>query len=507
MLMGVMLTGLMGACTHYGWPLSARARSARILSRALALLAALVTVPAMADEALDDSLRALIKKHNLSGKAAFSESHPALKDPSVLLGRELFFSKVLSGDNDAACASCHHPFMAGGDALSLAVGVAANEPDRLGLGRTFDWQSRGAKDPHAAAGPNVPRNSPTIINVGLYQKTVFHDGRLEQRRFGSIRSPESVRDQGRDLMAVQARLPVVAEDEMQGYRLLRFATPDRVRDTLVERLREDWPERFAHAFGDAKAGPESVTYERIELALSDYQRSFVLIDNPWFNYVAGDREAIGVSAKRGARDFLSSKSEGGLGCAACHQGDFFTDEKFHAAGFPQIGRGIKRPAAGYGNETQRDGTDGGRWEVTRRSRDRYAFRTPSLLNVTTTAPYAHAGTHATLEDLIAYHLDPPTGAAAFDFSLQHLPQFKNRTINYPKARAETAAAVAAWRTTGITPQALSPERMRDLVAFLQTLTDPCITSRPCMEPWMPDAGAVVEGRLDAIIDPQQLVAR
>ena len=63
MLMGVMLTGLMGACTHYGWPLSARARS-QILSQALALLAALVTVPAMADEALDDSLRALIKKHN-----------------------------------------------------------------------------------------------------------------------------------------------------------------------------------------------------------------------------------------------------------------------------------------------------------------------------------------------------------------------------------------------------------------------------------------------------------
>ena len=47
------------------------------------------------------------KKHNLSAKAAFSESHPALKDPSVLLGRELFFSRVLSGDNDAACASCH----------------------------------------------------------------------------------------------------------------------------------------------------------------------------------------------------------------------------------------------------------------------------------------------------------------------------------------------------------------------------------------------------------------
>ena len=202
----------------------------------------------------------------------------------------------------------------------------------------------------------------------------------------------------------------------------------------------------------------------------------MLIDNPWFNYVAGDREAIGVSAKRGARDFLSSKSEGGLGCAACHQGDFFTDEKFHAAGFPQIGRGIKRPAAGYGNETQRDGTDGGRWEVTRRSRDRYAFRTPSLLNVTTTAPYAHAGTHATLEDLIAYHLDPPTGAAAFDFSLQHLPQFKNRTINYPKARAETAALLRHGVQRASPRKRCHPTRMRDLVAFLRTLTDPCITA-------------------------------
>ena len=453
---------------------------------------------------LDSALRAALDVAELRGRATFTEPWPKTEAPVTRLGRELFFSKTLSGDQDTACASCHHPFLAGGDALSLPVGAAARQADLLGPGRLFDWKGSGRLDPDAAAGPNVPRNSPTIFNVGLYERTIFFDGRLQKNRSGSIRSPESVRDRGRDLVAVQARLPVVSEDEMRGYKLLRHAPPDAVREVLVKRLQKHWTKQFAAAFGDAVATPDSVTYARVEQALSDFQRSFVLLDNPWFRYVAGEVDAIDDAAKRGALDFLRSPPEGGLGCAQCHQGDFFTDEQFHTLAFPQIGRGIKRPAAGYGNETERDSTDNGRWEVTRQARDRFAFRTPSLLNVQVTGPYGHAGTHNSLEQVISHHLDPERALQQFDFSLSELVQFQHDPVRYPEAARQVPEILRYWRKYGQSnprpPAQIPPSRMQDLKAFLNALTDPCAFDRTCLSAWIPD-------RAERSPDGQRLTAK
>ncbi|MEM7404831.1 MAG: cytochrome c peroxidase [Pseudomonadota bacterium] len=446
-----------------------------------------VEAPANAASAsLDSALRVQIEAHRLRGRPGLAADVPPPEAPMVVLGRELFFSKALSGDGKVSCASCHHPLLAGGDALSLPVGVDAAAPDVLGPARRYDAHAGATVDPHAAAGPNVPRNSPTIINSSLYRKTIFFDGRVQKRGPIGIRSPESVRDRGRDMLAVQARLPVVAEDEMRGYRWLRFEPPDAVREQLVDRLRKDWQAAFARAFGDAEVGPASVTFERMELALSDYQSSFVLTDNPWFRYIEGDVTALTPAAKRGALLFYRAEQAGGLGCAACHQGDFFTDEKFHVLAMPQIGRGIKRAAPGFGNATVRDGTDLGRWESTRRKSDRYAFRTPSLLNIAETGPYGHAGTYASLDAVIRHHLDPVGAIAGFDFALQHLAQFRGRPDLYPRAAANTAAALEVWKTQGRPARSATDAQIADLVAFLDALTDDCIGSQKCMSRWMPD---------------------
>ena len=432
---------------------------------------------------VDARLDALIAQHGLKGRNAFENQWPDPLAPVTVLGRELFFSRALSGDGDTACASCHHPWLAGGDALSLPVGTGAEEPELLGPGRRFDWKRATGFDPDAAPGPNVPRNSPTIVNSGLYSNAIFHDGRLHRLGVLGIRSPESVRDTGRDLLAVQARLPVVSEDEMRGYKLLRHQPPDSVRDMLLERLRKSWPAAFARAFNDTVSSAQSVTYERIELALSDYQRSFVLLDNPWFRFLKGDREALNAAQKRGAVLFFADAETGGLGCVNCHSGDFFTDEKFHVLAMPQIGRGIKRPAEGYGNDTVVDGTDFGRYEVTRRKRDRYAFRTPSLLNVAVTAPFGHAGTFTRLEEVVRHHLDPEVSASAFD--PDQLPQLQAEKIRY--SREHTDKALAAWRANGGQPLPFTNDAVNDVVAFLYALTDPCMLSRSCLAPWMPEA--------------------
>src|SRR3989442_15148905 len=91
------------------------------------------------------------------------------QDPALdALGRTLMFDKILSGNRDVSCATCHQPAQHLGDGLSLAVGTGGT-----GLG--------AARTPGTGR-PFVPRNAPTLLNAGLGLTYVFWDGRLP--RFG-----------------------------------------------------------------------------------------------------------------------------------------------------------------------------------------------------------------------------------------------------------------------------------------------------------------------------------
>ena len=61
---------------------------------------------------------------------------------------------------------------------------------------------------------------------------------------------------------------------------------------------------------------------------------------------------------------------------------------------------------GFGEKTQ---NDIGRFEITHKESDRWAYKTPGLRDVSRTAPYMHDGSIATLEDVVDYY---SSGAAA-----------------------------------------------------------------------------------------------
>ena len=112
-------------------------------------------------------LRTIINQNKLTGDPSSGRHLPQITDPLPQLGLKLFFTKALSGNNDTACVSCHHPVLGGDDDLSLSIGVDADAPDLLGPGRTHP------------DGPTVPRNAPTTFNVALWDQVMFHDGRVE----------------------------------------------------------------------------------------------------------------------------------------------------------------------------------------------------------------------------------------------------------------------------------------------------------------------------------------
>src|SRR5215207_11378629 len=97
----------------------------------------------------------------------------------VDLGRSLFFDKILAGNRDVACATCHDPLAHVTDALSLPIGTGgtgAGLARTLGAGREF-----------------VPRNAPTLINQGLGFFYLFWDGRVnEEGGPGRFRTPTGV---------------------------------------------------------------------------------------------------------------------------------------------------------------------------------------------------------------------------------------------------------------------------------------------------------------------------
>ncbi|RLC96412.1 MAG: cytochrome-c peroxidase [Chloroflexi bacterium] len=442
---------------------------------------------------LDDEVRQLISAYELTGNPATGRDLPDISDPVAQLGMKLFFTKSLGGQTDAACVSCHHPVLGGGDDLSLPIGVDAEIPDLLGPGRLHSSAGFGFD-----GGPTVPRNAPTTFNMGLWDQVVFHDGRVESlgKTVGKngddghgIRTPDTafgVADEGaKNLTQAQALFPVTSPEEMRA----KFKEGDsnqQVRDALAARLvgqdiPNTWLEEFQEAFDSDAAAEDLITFLNISLAIGFYENSQVLVDNPWRAYVEGDDAAIGEAAKRGARLFYTSSDEGGADCVACHSGDFFTDEQFHVLAAPQVGRG-----KGDGEFSD---DDFGRFRETGTETDRYAFRTPALLNVNATGPWTHAGAYSSLAEVVRHHADPGQAIYEYDFSLSDLdPGIQGE--HAPENTRFALSQLESLRDAGeskLPPLDLTQGDVADLVAFLEALTDPCVEDRDCIGRWVPDS--------------------
>lgn len=450
---------------------------------------------------LNTDVRAIIATENLTGDPSTGRELPDIEDPKAQLGMKLFFTKSLGGEQDAACVTCHHPALGGGDDLTLPIGVDAEVVDLLGPGRIHNINGD-----HFDGGPTVPRNSPTTYNVALWDNVLFHDGRVESlgktaNMNGNddlgIRTPDSAFGEadinaGENLTAAQARFPVTSPEEMKNFSTLDGTSNSDVRENLEQRLGDygtplggmlaanNWLAEFREGFSTPDGTAEElITFNNIASAIGEYERSQVFIDTPWKNYVQGDDSAISDIAKRGAKLFFNSVEDGGANCSSCHSGDFFTDEGFHVIAMAQIGRG-----KGDGeNGTE----DFGRFRETQDEKDKYAFRTPSLLNVTATGPWGHAGGSATLEQAVRTHLNPQEELTNYDFSqlapnIQAVDMVENTQRAIDKLVANRADGIASIESVSLTDT-----QVDELLAFLAALTDPCVKDRECLGKWIPDA--------------------
>jgi len=432
---------------------------------------------------------------------------PNIADKEAQLGMELFFSKSMGGDQDSACVTCHHPVLGGGDDLSLPIGTESDTPDLLGSGRN---NQLAANNPEG--GPPVPRNAPTTFNTALWDQFMFHDGRVESlaKTVGAngagdagIRTPNStsfgIADPlaGQNLVQAQARFPVTSREEMKGFNHETY-TDQTIREYLAGRVggygdassdlidTDYWLAKFQEVFNSPTGTAEElITEQNISFVIGEYERSQVFVNNPWKDYVEGDDDAISDEAKAGAVLFFSNQSEGGANCASCHAGDFFTDESFHNVAMPQIG-----PGKGDGDDGSKDF---GRFRETGNSLDKFAFRTPSLLNVEMTGPWSHAGAYTSLEAVVKHMTNPQAAIDSYDFD--QLNQTEIRNLDQLVVNTQEARDAANFEIAEVN---FNDKQVDDIVAFLKTLTDPCIKDRECLSAWIPDPAVISDPNGDQL---------
>jgi cytochrome c peroxidase len=393
-------------------------------------------------------------------------------DPAkVELGKSLFFDKILSGNLNISCATCHHSLADTGDGLSLPIGEGAR-----GLGVTRDTGTV----PHAVH-ERVPRNAPHVFNLGAREFTrMFHDGRVEvdpTQPSGFLSPAGDDLPMGLDnVLAAQAMFPVTSTTEMAGQfpenpqanaaTANDLAGPGGVWDLIAQKLQayDAYVDLFMAAYPDEIFSWADITYVHAANAIAAFEASaWRFDDSPYDRYLRHDTQAMSPEAKRGMRLF-----NGKAGCADCHSGPFQTDQGFHAVAMPQIGPGKGNNLPGY-----TDGHDDfGRERVTGDPADRFRFRTPTLRNVALTAPYGHAGAYDVLEAVARHQLDPVASLHSYDQSQAVLPSRDDLdrldfvVMNDPVRRAAIAAANER------APVSLSDNEFSDLIAFLHALTDP-----------------------------------
>ncbi|WP_424000080.1 cytochrome-c peroxidase [Maribacter sp. IgM3_T14_3] len=291
-------------------------------------------------------------------------------DDGATLGRVLFYDKNLSMNNTISCASCHIQENGFSDPNALSIG--------------FD-------------GELTSRNSMGLANARFYANgRFFWDERAATLEAQTLFPIQDLVEMGLTLPELEAKLS---------------------QHTYYATL-------FTNAFGD-----ETVTSNRVALALSQFIRSMVSYESKFDEGLSQTQDIddnfpnFTTSENRGKQLFMSNQTR----CFDCHATNVFV-----------------------GDDARNNGldatiTDSGVGGITGNNNELGEFKVPSLRNIALTFPYMHDGRFETLEEVIEH----------YNSGVQNNPNLDNRLTQGNNVRRLN----------------LSEADKQALVDFLNTLTD------------------------------------
>lgn len=382
--------------------------------------------------------RALLRSLSLGSLARLApdpSNRYADDEAAARLGQALFFDARLSGNGKVSCATCHVPQQNFQDGKPLGEGVGTAGRRTMPIAGTAHspWQ--------------------------------FWDGRADSQWGQALGPLESPAEHGGDRVQYAH---VIARAYRTEYERVFGRVPD-VRG-LPERAGPVPDSGRAKAWSSmTPVRQEEITrmYANIGKAIAAYERKIEFAPSRFDRFVEAelanrphDRESEFSEEERSGLALFIGKAN----CVTCHNGALFTDNHFHNTGVPQStsgapndsGRaaGVRRVMAAEFNcaskysDARPDQCDELRFADTDGPDLLRAFKTPSLRNVASRAPFMHGGQFASLSAVLAHY---------------------NR------------AAAATVGRSELKPLHLSNDELRELEAFLRTLTSPLAVQPELME--------------------------
>jgi cytochrome c peroxidase len=223
------------------------------------------------------------------------------------------------------------------------------------------------------------RASPTVLNTG-YNSIQMWDGRKKD-------------------LEDQAMGPMEANVEMNTDTAKLFTWLNK---------NEGYKALFAKAYPG-----EPIAAATVSKAIATYERVTAISNNsPFDQWVKGDAKAMTAQQVEGFKLFA-----GKANCIVCHSGPNFTDNGFHNLGLasygiaePDMGRYVHKPVKAM----------------------KGAFKTPTIRDITRTAPYFHDGSAKTLMAVVEHY--DKGGEVKKDLS----PNMKALNLTQPEKEALVA---------------------------------------------------------------------
>ena len=242
----------------------------------------------------------------------------------------------------------------------------------------------------------LPRNTPSLLTAA-FSRHWFWDGRAQT-------------------LEGQAKAVILNAAEMHGSESAVLANLSGL---------PEYGKKFHAAFGS-----EQITLDAVAKAIATYERTLPVGYSRFDAFLRGQSKALSDSALAGLHLFRTDAR-----CMNCHHGPSFTDNQFHDVGLSYYGRELE---------------DLGRWRATGSAADVGRFKTPSLRNVSRTAPYMHNGL----------------------FQLEGVLNMYNAGMPFNKRKSSPSGAPLPAKSKHLEPLHLNAQDLADLKAFLVSLAEP-----------------------------------
>lgn len=251
-------------------------------------------------------------------------------------------------------------------------------------------------------GKELLRNSPTLLYSAL-QNNQFYDARVANLENQIMDVVNSEREFHSDL--------------------------NRLKETVESS--EVYKARFKALYKD------SVTSRNIRNAIAQYIRTLVPFNSKFDRNISDKENSLSASEINGFNLFM-----GKAGCGTCHFAPVFngtvppsfSHTELEVLGVPEL--------AVFANAAI--DPDSGRYNLFKAELKKFAFKTPTVRNVSRTAPYMHNGVYNTLEEVVKFYNVGGGSGIGIDLHNQTLPS----------------------DTLGLTDQEIS-----DIIRFMQSLED------------------------------------